>query len=82
MVCGVWRQVSVTGIANCKLQNANFVGAWLPSPYLLEKDARNGRQHLNVIARHGIDRLADVGQPTPLEKDARNGKRDRRTDAN
>ena len=82
MVCGLRRQVSVIGNVNCKVQSANFVGAWLPSPYLLEKGARDYRQHLNVIARHGIDRLADVGQPTPLKKGVCNEKRDRRTDVN
>ena len=37
-------------------------------PLLLDKVARDYRQHLNVIARHGFDRLADVGQPTLLNK--------------
>jgi len=37
-------------------------------PLLLNKGYRSDEHNICVIARHGFDRLADVGQPTLLEK--------------
>jgi hypothetical protein len=57
-------------IAKCK-----FCRGTVTVPLLLNKGARDYRQHLNVIARHGFDRLADVGQPTLLKKGACNDRK-------